>query len=335
MPHDRTMRHFSTRLLPGTALDALTFEGVANTGVVDSYGDSVPPEGAEWVGRDVPLLAAHNAGTIPVGRATPYRAPGCIKIVGRFAEPGVSAAADEWRRATKAGLVTALSIGFLPIERQPLKGGGYRYTRWKLLEVSLCAVGANPEAVITAKSLRRAGRVLSRANVERLTKAMEHHGALGAAIKSVLDDASDDPACDPEDPEYDPDLCDEAERARARARRFVIESRRADARNWTARERARHFACIARLDKTARVDYALARAKLGKSGAMTSMDQSSQIRTALRKTREAALIVRALLDARGAAAAPMTAEFRLSQILRAAQLLASADALISDDTRRC
>lgn len=49
-------------------------------------------------------------------------------------------------------MLTGVSIGFQPIKSEPISGGGYRFTKWELLEVSIIAVPCNPAALITQRS---------------------------------------------------------------------------------------------------------------------------------------------------------------------------------------
>ena len=57
----------------------------------------------------------------------------------------------------KCGAIRAVSIGFLPSEWDHIDDGGIRFIKWSLLELSLCAVPANPSAVITERSFSAPG----------------------------------------------------------------------------------------------------------------------------------------------------------------------------------
>lgn len=96
---------------------------------------------------------------LPIGNADPETivvGPGDISCRVRFAPSGVSAKADEIRGLVKAGVVRAVSIGFDPIEWEPLDprrpGAGKRVTRWVLFECSFVSVGADADALVTARA---------------------------------------------------------------------------------------------------------------------------------------------------------------------------------------
>jgi hypothetical protein len=52
---------------------------------------------------------------------------GRLEALGEFAPEGVSELADEYCRLAKAGILRAVSVGFLPISYEPLRGGGLRF----------------------------------------------------------------------------------------------------------------------------------------------------------------------------------------------------------------
>src|SRR5579872_1757923 len=81
------------------------------------------------------------------------------EIVGTLTFPpsGVSARADEICGLVKNGNIAGISIGFLPLRWEPIKGSpGLRFTSWELIEASLVAVPANPDALVTQRRLSRA-----------------------------------------------------------------------------------------------------------------------------------------------------------------------------------
>jgi hypothetical protein len=57
--------------------------------------------------------------------------------------------ADAVRNAFDQGVLNAASIGFRPVDSEPLPGGGQRFTAWEMLEFSLVPVPSNPGATRT------------------------------------------------------------------------------------------------------------------------------------------------------------------------------------------
>ena len=125
--------------------------GVATTPRVDSYNDIVEPQGVQYRGP-VNLYLYHDTnrpvGTVEFGKATKQGIPftATIPDVREFGtvRDRVNAA---WH-SVKYKLLQAVSIGFRPIDYEPIKEGGVRYKSWEMLELSLVGVPANPDATI-------------------------------------------------------------------------------------------------------------------------------------------------------------------------------------------
>lgn len=120
---------------------------------------------------------------------------GNLRIVVDFAPEGVSSTADEIRRLVKAGVVRNMSIGFEPVETEPLDPrnprGGQRILRAELLEVSFVSVPADPGAVVTARAAR-AGKALSASNEQALRDAHQLADQCRSTLAGVLDGACTD-----------------------------------------------------------------------------------------------------------------------------------------------
>lgn len=128
--------------------------GIATTPTVDRMGDSVDPMGAKFK-TPMPLLLNHDA-KLPVGSVTfakstksgiPFEA-----TLPNVRESGViKDRVDEAWHSLKYGLIGAVSIGFRAVEDgvERLKNGGLLFKEWEWMELSLVAIPANPDAVIT------------------------------------------------------------------------------------------------------------------------------------------------------------------------------------------
>jgi HK97 family phage prohead protease/HK97 family phage major capsid protein len=77
-----------------------------------------------------------------------------------LAPEGTSERIDEIRRLIDAGILRAVSVGFRPLERQPIDEkadefwGPFKFIKQELVETSLVSVPANPNALAVAKSLK-------------------------------------------------------------------------------------------------------------------------------------------------------------------------------------
>jgi len=137
-----------------------TFSGIATTPTADRVGDIVEPTGAEY-SLPIPLLWQHDSSQ-PIGQIQEVHASKAgIVIRGEVFKATESRTLmerlDEAWESLKIGLVRGLSIGFMPLEAQPLKDkSGIHFKRWSWYELSAVTVPANSQATITAiKSLDR------------------------------------------------------------------------------------------------------------------------------------------------------------------------------------
>jgi HK97 family phage prohead protease/HK97 family phage major capsid protein len=82
------------------------------------------------------------------------------QLIGRFKplDPGTSEIADSVRKMVEQDVLRAVSVGFEPIESEPLDKekpyGGLRFKKQALLECSIVAVPANANAVAIARSMK-------------------------------------------------------------------------------------------------------------------------------------------------------------------------------------
>jgi HK97 family phage prohead protease/HK97 family phage major capsid protein len=140
-----------------------TLDVIASDETVDRYGDVVSAAGwqlAEFTKNPIALwMHSYDA---PIGNVENVRVEGKRLLARiRFATAGVSERVDELWRLVKAGVLRAVSVGFMVdseadyefIRDADENVTGYRFLRQQLLEVSLVTVPANPNAVALAKSL--------------------------------------------------------------------------------------------------------------------------------------------------------------------------------------
>jgi HK97 family phage prohead protease len=128
-------------------------EYVISDGSLDRYGTVINPSG--W---DLREFAKNNIAffnhdkNFPIGTWENVRVEGG-RLLGqlRLAAEGTSARIDEIIRLVRQGIIKAVSVGFRPKAKEPLKRsdgtpipGGIHYIRQELLEASLVASAATP-----------------------------------------------------------------------------------------------------------------------------------------------------------------------------------------------
>jgi HK97 family phage major capsid protein/HK97 family phage prohead protease len=124
--------------------------GIASTPTPDRMEDIVEPHGAKFK-LPLPLLWQHDSKQ-PIGHVTETKVTSAgIEITAQIAR-GVTAEIDKAWALIKAGLVRGLSIGFRPLEAEPIDAkdpwGGLRFKAWEWLELSAVTIPANAEANI-------------------------------------------------------------------------------------------------------------------------------------------------------------------------------------------
>jgi HK97 family phage major capsid protein/HK97 family phage prohead protease len=122
----------------------------------DRYGDVI--EAAGWELKEFktnPIALFNHNPDFPIGRWANVKVEK-DKLVGelKMAPRGTSARIDELLNLIDAGILRAVSVGFLPDEYEQMgRGHGSRYTKQRLIETSLVSIPANPNALAIAKSL--------------------------------------------------------------------------------------------------------------------------------------------------------------------------------------
>lgn len=141
-------------------------EGWATRPESDRVGDIVESKGATYR-LPLPLLMDHDhrsaVGEVISATVTDAGIRFKAKIA-RVAEPGaIKDLCDSAWSAAKAGLRRAVSIGFRPLEMEPMTSGGMRFKSWEWYELSLVSVPACAGATIDQiKSIDRDLRAKAR-----------------------------------------------------------------------------------------------------------------------------------------------------------------------------
>lgn len=132
-----------------------TYDFVLSTEDVDRHGDIVVQSGLNTKNFEQnPIALFQHDHASPVGVWSNIRRNGKA-TVGTFkpVAKGTSRVGDIARSLLEQGILKAVSIGFVGVEKNYLEPRGVKYLKSDLLEVSLVSVGANPNALMVAKSL--------------------------------------------------------------------------------------------------------------------------------------------------------------------------------------
>jgi HK97 family phage prohead protease len=126
----------------------------------DRLGDVILSDGwqLEDFKKNPITLWGHDASFPPVGTWQNLRIEKKSLVADlQLAPKGTSERIDEIARLVEANIIRAASVGFRPIERKPRMVGdkqvGETYVKHTLVETSLVAIPANPNALAIMKSL--------------------------------------------------------------------------------------------------------------------------------------------------------------------------------------
>jgi HK97 family phage prohead protease/HK97 family phage major capsid protein len=175
------------------ARDGDGVEFVLSDATVDRYGDIVEPAGWDLKNfKRNPIALFGHRSDFPIGKWADLRIEGG-KLIGRLvlAAKGTSQRIDEMIALVEQGVLRAVSVGFRPLEMEPVDPkkpyGAMRYLRQELLETSLVSVPANPAAVAVARSLNLSQEALAMAFGEQAEKTPPA-GSIGRqAAKPIIE----------------------------------------------------------------------------------------------------------------------------------------------------
>lgn len=149
----KTTRAWSVLDVRSVNEGARTITGIATTPSTDRMGDVVEPLGVEFK-NPMPLLWQHQhdkpVGTVRFDKPT-EKGIGFVAELASVDEPGpLKDRIDEAWQSLKARLVRGVSIGFRALEYSFIEGGGIRFAKTEVLELSLVTIPANADATITS-----------------------------------------------------------------------------------------------------------------------------------------------------------------------------------------
>lgn len=146
--------------------DDAVIRGYATTPTPDRVRDIVVPGGVVFRTSDIKLHLYHDhrlpVGQVRFGKPTTKGLPFEATLPDVTEDGVIRDRVNEARHSIKYNLISAVSIGFRPLEGgvEVMDNGGLKFTRWEMVELSLTSVPANPEAVfVAAKSMRAGDRI--------------------------------------------------------------------------------------------------------------------------------------------------------------------------------
>jgi HK97 family phage prohead protease len=128
----------------------------------DRYGDVIMADGWKLDNfKKNPIALFGHSSSFPIGTWKGLHVKdGGLRGNLQLAPAGTSERIDEIRKLVEAGILRAVSVGFVPIEKQTMDAradsmfGPFKYFKQELVETSLVSIPANPNALAVAKSLK-------------------------------------------------------------------------------------------------------------------------------------------------------------------------------------
>jgi HK97 family phage prohead protease len=169
-------------------LDGMGF--VLSDETPDRMGDVIMANGWDLANfKKNPIALFGHRSDFPLGNWKNVRVEK-NKLVGdlSFAPEGTSPRTDEIRRLVEADILKAVSVGFRAVEEEPINPknpwDGSRFLKSELVECSLVAIPANPNALAISKSLNISPDVQSLVFAEHGNKRRaEQHREIGDYLK--------------------------------------------------------------------------------------------------------------------------------------------------------
>lgn len=179
--------------------EADTIDFIASTDVVDRQGESIDAAGWDLsnIGKNLPLLWAHNDRELPIGKVVSARVEDNALITSVEFAHKVNEFAKQVYDLVKAGFLNAVSVGFMP---KAFNNEG-QMVQQELLELSVVNIPANQEAlrsnmyVAFCKSLEtldepevetKEGRIISEKNRNTMRIALDSMKQAGEALSDLL-----------------------------------------------------------------------------------------------------------------------------------------------------
>lgn len=135
-------------------------EVIVATPNLDRDGQTIDINGIDIskIAHNGPVMWSHDYSSAPIGKIEKlWKTAGVLKARVSLAI-GINPMADMVYRMVKEGYIKAVSIGGMVKEFGRNKDGTADFShvaKMEMIELSFCAIGANPEALVTLKSLEK------------------------------------------------------------------------------------------------------------------------------------------------------------------------------------
>jgi HK97 family phage prohead protease len=149
---DLLFKTFETEIKQEADSRRMTFK--ISSGAMDRDGDIIDPKGwqTDTYMTNPIVLFAHDYKSLPVARAISLsKTDTSLIATAEFPKKGVYPFADTVYDMVKGGFLNATSVGFKPLEYEPIEKG-YHHTKQTLLEFSIVPVPANHEALVMQRA---------------------------------------------------------------------------------------------------------------------------------------------------------------------------------------
>lgn len=136
---------------------------IASTDGTKRDGNSISNEGWEFdnFAKNPAFLWCHDYRALPIGRHVDWKVEkdvsgsSVLRVWSQFCDPELYPFADKVRRMYEKGFLRAGSIGWIPLEAEPIENEegwitGFHFTRNELLEFSAVPIPADPNAIVEA-----------------------------------------------------------------------------------------------------------------------------------------------------------------------------------------
>jgi HK97 family phage prohead protease len=149
---------------------------IVSTADVDRAGDVVVPEGIDFAAyKNNPVVLFQHDHDEPIARCAEIGVVGGrVEATVQFPDAGVNSKSDEVYGLIKSGVLNAVSIGFIPLERvamdQKEPWGPFKFMRSEIIEFSVVSIPCNANALIVERSI---GKSASLYNLSEMVDLLE------------------------------------------------------------------------------------------------------------------------------------------------------------------